>query len=70
MEHRLLFDVVLNLPFEDLVVLCESFYPILVDLHFELHTGKDLFGGNLEVLKLFDNSLMAFFLRQTSQLII
>ena len=66
MEHRLLFYVVLNFSLKDLVVLRESLYPIFVDFNFKLHTGENLFGGNLEVLKLFDYSLMAFFLRQTS----
>ena len=70
MEHGLLFYVVLNFPFKDLVVLCESLYPVFVNLHLELHTRENLLGGDLEVLKLLDNSLMAFFLRQTSQLIV
>ena len=63
MEHGLLFYVVLNFPFKDLVVLCERLYPVLVNLHFELHTWENLLGGNLEVLKLLNYSLMAFFLR-------
>ena len=62
MEHWLLFYVVLNFSFKDLIMLCQSLQSIFVDFNFKLSAWEYLFGWDLEMLELSYDAIMGLFL--------